>query len=88
MISSMNFEGESILLEDLGADTPSLPMCVRVVDLAHDTSIEGDISHSSIAGTVEDVPDADARIVTPTDLEEVSTMIDLICFCLTSYATN
>jgi len=30
----------------------------------------------------------DACIVTPTDLEEVSTMIDLICFCLTSYATN
>ena len=29
-----------------------------------------------------------ACIVTPTDLEEVSTMIDLICFCLTSYATN
>ena len=83
----MNFDGESILFKDLGAATPSLPMCV-VVDLAHDTSIEGDISHSSIAGTVEDVPDTDARIVTPTDLEEVSTMIDLICFCLTSYATN
>ena len=45
---------------------------------AHNTSIEGDISHSSIAGsgTVEDVPNA--RIVTPTGLEEVSTMFDLI----------
>jgi hypothetical protein len=84
----MNFDGESILLNDLGAATPSLLMCARVVDLAHNTSIEGDISRptSSIAGTVEDVPDA--CIVTPTDLEEVSTMIDLICFCLTSNATN
>ena len=46
--------------------------------LAHDTSIESDISHSSIAGsgTVEDIPNA--RIVTPTGLEEVSSMFDLI----------
>ncbi len=83
----MNFDGESILFDDLGAATPSLPMCVRVVVLAHDTSIEGDISHSSIAGTVKDVPDA--QIVTPTDLVEVCIMIDFICFCFTSsYATN
>jgi len=69
----MNFDGESILLDDLGA------MCARVVNLAHNTIIGWDISQSpgSIAGTVEDVPNA--RIVTPTDLEEVSTMIDLIC---------
>ena len=59
-------------------------MCARVVDVAHNNSIEGGIFHSSIAGTVEDVPDA--RIVTPTDLVEVSTMIDLICYCSTSYA--
>ena len=53
-------------------------MYVRAVNSAHNTSIEGDISHSSIAGsgTVEDVPNA--RIVTPTGLEEVSTMFDLI----------
>ena len=83
----MNFDGESILFDDLDAATPSLPMCVRVVDLAHDTSIEGDISHSSIAGTVKDVPDA--RVVTPTDLEEVCIiMVDFICFCFTLYATN
>jgi hypothetical protein len=82
----MNFDGESILFDDLGAVTPSLPMCVRVVDLAHDTSIEGDISHSSIAWTAEDVPQA--RIVTQTDLVEVCIMIDFICFCFTSYATN
>jgi hypothetical protein len=86
----MNFDEESILIEDLGAATPSLPMCERAVDLAHNTSIMGDISHSSIAGTemVEDVLDADAPIVTPTDLEEVSTVIDLICYCLTSFASN
>ena len=78
----MNFDGESILFDDLGADTTSLPM---VINLAHNTSIEGDVSHSSIAGTVEDVPNA--CIVTPTDHEEVSTMIDLICYW-TSYATN
>jgi hypothetical protein len=83
----MNFNGESILFDDLDAATPSLPMCVRVVDLAHDTSIEGDISHSSIAGTVKDVPDA--CIITPTDLvEEVCIMVDFIRFCFTSYATN
>ena len=84
----MNLDGESILFDDLGAARPSLPMCVRVVDLAHDTSIEGGISLSSIAGTVKDVPDA--RVVTPTDLEEVFIMVDFIfiCFCFTSYATN
>jgi hypothetical protein len=59
----MNLDGESILFGNLGASTPSPPLCVRVVDLAHDTSIEGGISHSSIAGTVKDVPDA--HIVTP-----------------------
>ena len=85
----MNFDGESILFDDLGAATPSLPMmCVRVVDLAHDTSIEGDISHSSIAGTVKEKDVPDARVVTPTDLEEVCIMVDFICFCFTSYATN
>ena len=74
----MNFDGESILFDNLGAATPPLPMYVRVVDLARNNSIEGDISHSSIAGTgtVEDVPDA--RIITPTDLVEVCTMNDLI----------
>ena len=82
----MNFDGESILFEEIGAATSSPPMCVRVMDLAHDTSIEGDISHSSIAGTVKDVPDA--RIVTPTDLVEVCIMIDFICFCFTWYTTN
>jgi hypothetical protein len=85
----MNLDGESILFDDLGAATPSPPLCVRVVDLAHDISIEGGISHSSIAGTVKDVPDA--RIVTLTDLVEVCIMVDFIifiCFCLTSYATN
>ena len=70
----MNLDGESVLFHGLGVETPSLPMCVRVEDLAHDTSIEGDFSHSSIAGIADDVPDA--RIITPTDLEEVSTMID------------
>jgi hypothetical protein len=54
--------------------------------LAHDTSIEGDISHSSIAGTVKDVPAS--HIVTPTDLVEVCIMVDFICFCFTLYATN
>jgi hypothetical protein len=82
----MNFDGESILFNDLGAATPSLPMCVRVVDLAHDTSIEGDISPSSIAGIADDVPDA--LIVTPTNLVEVCIMVDFICFCFTSYAPN
>jgi hypothetical protein len=34
----------------------------------------------------KDVPNA--RIVTPMDLEEVSTMIDFICYCSISYAAN
>jgi len=59
-------------------------MCVRVVDL--DTSIEGDISPSSNAGIANDVPDA--CIITPTDLVEVCIMVDFICLCFTSYATN
>ena len=82
----MNLDGESVLFDGLGAETPSLPMCVRVEDLAHDISIEGDISHSSIAGIADNVPDA--RIVTPTDLVEVCIMVDFICFCFTLYATN
>ena len=82
----MNFDGESILFDDLGAATPSLPTCVRVLDLAHDTSIEGDISRSSIAGIADDVPDA--RIATPINLVEVCIMVDFICFCFTSYAPN
>ena len=53
-------------------------LCARVVNLAHDTSIEGDISHRSIAGTVEDVPDARIITITPTDLEEVC-MLNPIC---------
>ena len=63
-------------------------MCARGVNLAHNTIIGRGNSQptSNIAGTVKDVPDA--RIITPTDLEEVRTMIDLICYCLTSYATN
>ena len=64
-------------------------MCAKGVDLAHNTTIGwGSISQptSSIAETVKDVPDT--RIVTPKDLDEVSTMIDLIYYCLTSYATN
>jgi hypothetical protein len=63
-----------------------LPMCARGIDLAHSTIIGwDDISPptSSIAGTVQDVQVA--CIVMPTDLEEVSTMIDLICYCLTPY---
>ena len=84
----MNFDGESILFDSEGVATPSLPMCDRAVDLAQKTSIMGDISLGSIARTVKDVLDADARIVTPTDLEEVSTVIDIICFCLTSFASN
>ena len=85
----MNLDGESILFDELGAATSSLPMCAKGVDLAHNTTIGWDsISQptSSIAGTVEDV--SDAHIITPTDLDKVSTMIDLICYCLTSYATN
>jgi hypothetical protein len=85
----MNFDGESILFDSEGVATPSLPMCDRAVDLAQKTSIMGDISLGSIARTVKDVLDADARIVTPTIyLEEVSTVIDIICFCLTSFASN
>ena len=74
----MNFAWDSTLFEDSDADTPLQHRGVMVLDSAHNTSIEGDISHSSIAGsgTVEDVPNA--RIVTPTGLEEVSTMFDLI----------
>ena len=84
----MNFDEESIPFDDLGANTSSLPVCARGVDLAHNTSIEGDISHptSSIAGTAKDVPYA--HIDTPIDLVEVCIMIDFICFCLSSYATN
>jgi hypothetical protein len=75
----MNFDGESILFDNEGAaTTPSLPICERAVDLAQITSIMGDISLGSIARTVKDVLDADARIVTPTDLEEVSIVIDII----------
>jgi hypothetical protein len=64
----MNFDGDSILFDNSDAATPSLqPKGVRVLVSAHNTSIESDISHSSIAG--KDVPDA--RIVTLTGLEEV-----------------
>jgi hypothetical protein len=65
-------DGDSILFDDLDAATPSLHTGVRVLVSAHNTSIESDISHSSIAGsgtTVKDVPDA--RIFTLTGLEEV-----------------
>ena len=64
-------DGDSILFDDSDAATPSLHTGVRVLVSAHNTSIESDISHSSIAGTwtVEDVPNA--RIVTLTGLEEV-----------------
>ncbi len=74
----MNFDGESILFEDSDAATPSPHRGVMVLDSAHNTSIVGHIFHSSIAGsgTVEDIPNA--RIVTPTGLEEVSSMFDLI----------
>ena len=84
----MNFEGESILFEEIGAATPWLPTDVMVMDLAHDTSIPGDISHSVIAGTVKEKYVPDARVVTPTDLVEVCIMVDFICFRFTSYATN
>jgi hypothetical protein len=75
---SVNFDGESILFEDSDAATPSPHRGVMVLDSAHNTSIVGHIFHSSIAGsgTVEDIPNA--RIVTPTGLEEVSSMFDLI----------
>ena len=74
----MNFDGDSFLLDNSDAATPSPHRGVMVLDSAHNTSIVGHISHSSIAGsgTVKDVPNA--RIVTPTGLEEVSTMFDLI----------
>jgi hypothetical protein len=74
----VNFDGESILFEDSDAATPSPHRGVMVLDSAHNTSIVGHIFHSSIAGsgTVEDIPNA--RIVTPTGLEEVSSMFDLI----------
>ena len=86
LAEAMNLDGESILFDDFGAATSLLPMCARGIDLAHSTIIGwDDISPptSSIAGTVQDVPVA--CIVMSTDLEEVSTMIDLICYCLTPY---
>ena len=78
----MNLDRDSILFDDLDAATPSLHMCEMALSWAHNTSIEGDISNSSIAGTgmVEDVPNA--RIVTLTGLEEVC-----IVNCDTSYTT-
>jgi hypothetical protein len=78
----MNLDVDSILFNELGAVTSSLPiMCARVVDLAHNTIISQDISGptSSIAGTFQDV--SNARIITLTDLDKVSTQL------LTSYAT-
>ena len=81
----MNFDGDSFLLDNSDAATPSPHRGVMVLDSAHNTSIVGHISHHSIAGTVEDVPDA--RIVTRRTVE-VCIMIDFICFCLSSYATN
>jgi hypothetical protein len=81
----MNFAWDSTLFEDSDADTPSPHRGVMVLDSAHNTSIVGHISHHSIAGTVEDVPDA--RIVTRRTVE-VCIMIVLICFCLTFHATN
>ena len=61
---------------------------VRVLDLAHDTISGWDSSGptSSIAGTHHDDPDT--HIITPTDFDKVSSMVDIICHCLTSYATN
>jgi len=35
----MNLDGESILFDELGAATSSLPMCAKGVDLAHNTTI-------------------------------------------------
>ncbi len=74
----MNFAWDSTLFEVSDAATPSQHRGVMVLDPAHNTSIVGHISHSSIAGsgTIEDIPNA--RIVTPTGLEEVSSMLDLI----------
>ena len=82
----MNLDRDSILFDYSDAATPSLHMCERAVSWAHNTSIEGDISPSSNAGIANDVPDA--RIITPTDLVEVCIMVDFICLCFTSYATN
>ncbi len=78
----MNFDGESILIEEIGAATSSPPMCVRAVNSAHNTSIEGDTSHSSIAGsgTVEDVPHDDDE---PPSSSAFSTSLDLLrTFCI------
>ena len=76
---------DSILLDNLDADTSS--NYVRVLDLAHDTISGGDSSGptSSIAGTHHDDPDS--RIITPTDFDKVSSMVGLICHCLTYHAT-
>ena len=77
----MNLDIDSILFDELGMATSSLSMCARVVELAHNTIISQDISGptSSIAGTFQDV--SNARIITLTDLDKVSTQL------LTSYAT-
>ena len=78
----MNFDRESILFDVSVQQHPPMSEGLWIWP----SIIEGDISHSSIAGTVKDVPDA--RIITPTDLVEVCIMVDFICFCFTSYATN
>ena len=85
---TMNLDNDSILFDELDAATSWLPMCARVVDLAHNTISGRDISGptNSIAGTFHDDPDA--RIITLTDLDKVSTMVDIICHCLIFYATN
>jgi hypothetical protein len=85
---AINLDNDSILFDELDAATSWLHMCARVVDLAHNTISGWDISGptSSIAGTFHDDPVA--HIITPTDLDKVSTMVDIICHCLTSYATN
>ena len=72
MISSMNFDGDSILIEDLGAATPSLHtgvgfwfrpiiLALRVIFLT--AALLG------LGWSVEDVPNT--RIITLTGLEEV-----------------
>jgi hypothetical protein len=73
---------------DIRAAPPWLPMSALDVDSANHTSIFGYLSKPNgvIAGPVKDVPDE--RIVKPIDLEEACIMIDLICFRLTSYASN
>ena len=78
---------DSILLDNLDADTSWLPNYVRVLDLAHDTISGGDgsVPTSSSAGTHHDDPDS--HIITPTDFDKVSYMIDIICHCLTFHAT-